>query len=170
MSPARYLEADATLTLREAIEELRSLEEDVSSEVVSPVLQQALDAHDAVHVVFGCDITEADEVLAHIWMVFGTSARMADLRPVISDPDHQRFAASSGVGHRALMLVRSLPAAWRTLRAARRMTVSWPFLEFDQHLDDRLTDLRLRYNIVVPERRSMRDDRGPHHPPTHALA
>ena len=80
----RYLSQDCPMTLREGIEELRKAEgaaEDASTKV-SAELSRDLGIHDAIHVLFGCRTDLAGEVVAHVWTVFGTTARIRDLHRV----------------------------------------------------------------------------------------
>lgn len=160
-----YLSAQSGQTLREAIAELRALDHDVSEEVVSADLAHALEAHDAVHVLFGCDITDDDEVLAHVWMAAGTDAKMADMHEVTRDPDHGRYAKGFAHGQRLMVVLRTVPRILAVLWHARRMRQRWPFGDYERMLDRTLVSLRRDYGIVFP-RACRRPDyrRGPHHP------
>ncbi|QLC23947.1 hypothetical protein HFP57_02135 [Parasphingopyxis algicola] len=165
MSSPRYLEPDSRMTLREALAELRELEADVSDETIGDDLTKALIAHDVVHILFGCDISDDDEVIAHLWMVVGTDARLGDMRAIARDRDHIGYARSFAHGRRVLLVLRNLPRMLGTVIRARRMTKFWPFGGFEENLDRTLADLRAEYGITVPAPGSRRQGRrGPHHP------
>lgn len=166
MSKPSYLNPTSESTLREALAELNALEANVTADVVSSTLAAALTAHDAVHVLFGCDITNHDEVLAHVWMLVGTDAAIKDLHRITQDDNHVRYAEGFAHGRRMLTVLAALPSILRVVMHARRMTKKWPFAQYDQYLDARLLDLRREFGIhIVSSRTTSNRGRGPHHPP-----
>ena len=171
MTAPTYLHPDTTLTLREALAELHALEGDVTPEVVSAELTAALTAHDAVHVLFACDITDRDEVLAHLWMMAGTDASLKQLHAMTQDADHRRYARHFAHGRRLLTVIAALPAMVGVLTRAARMTKRWPFADYARYLDQPLTTLRAEFGIRVPHRTSPSiGKRGPHHPPVASVS
>lgn len=158
----RYLSPDCRLTLREAIQELRQAEApgDDAAANVAPELSDDLDAHDAIHALFGCPTSLHGEVTAHVWTVFGTTAKLGDLHRVTSHADHRRVLAE--IGHLRLLKrwFFSLPAIVGTVARAHRMTKRWPVEQLPSFLDRPLDDIRREYGIhfrpASPNRRSPR--------------
>lgn len=157
-----YQHPDSTMTLRQALAELRGAEADVS-ETVSVETAAALEAHDIVHILFGLDISDLDEVVAHGWMLFGTTLSMADMHEVARHRDHRQLAARMGHGRRAGLFLRALPRLVRATFRARRMAKAWPWMDFDRHLDRPLADLRREFGIVLDTPTQKPRPRGPHH-------
>jgi hypothetical protein len=160
-----YRHPECAATLRQALGELRSMEGDVSIEVSNSMFD-ALEAHDAVHVLFGLDISDVDEVVAHGWMIFGTTLTFAEMAATAKEQDHRRFAAGFAGGRRAAVLLRALPGMLRAAWRARHMRKKWPWTGYAAYLDVPLVAIRREFGIVLdaPAPRTRRV-RGPHHPP-----
>jgi hypothetical protein len=120
-----YQMSDADMTLREALAGLRAAEGDVS-EALSTDLAAALVAHDVVHILFGLDISDLDEVVAHAWMVFGTTPSNRELHSVMRHRDHRRLTSSLRYGRRLQLVLRALPRPVGAALRARRMRTPWP--------------------------------------------
>lgn len=73
MKIVNYLNINSTQTLREAVFEMRSAEKvgNDASVNVAPELLNDIDEHDAIHVLFGCSTSLLDEIIAHVWTIFG---------------------------------------------------------------------------------------------------
>jgi ubiquinone biosynthesis protein Coq4 len=157
-----YQTPDNTMTLRQALAELRAAETDIS-ETVSAGTAAALEAHDVVHILFGLDISDIDEVVAHGWMLFGTTLTMAEMHAVARHRDHRRLTAAMDHGKRGALLLKALPRLVRACVRARRMTKLWPWMGYVAHLDRPLNDLRREFGIVVDPPSFAARPRGPHH-------
>jgi hypothetical protein len=148
----QYLRPDCQLTLREGIAELRTAEgvEGDAAAQVAPDLVRDLDIHDAIHVVFGCPTSVAGEVIAHVWTLLGTTAKLTDLHRVNMHQDHRTVLAQ--IGHWKLLKtwMGSLPAIVGTVARARCMVRRWPVEELDSFLDRSLVDLRREFVIQLP--------------------
>jgi ubiquinone biosynthesis protein Coq4 len=83
-----------SLTLGEAIERLRR-EEDPDGQTVAAMAGDtaAFDMHDAVHILFGCDTSLEGEIAAHVWMKFGTTAKIGDMHRAVANKEHRRVLA-----------------------------------------------------------------------------
>jgi fructose-1,6-bisphosphatase/sedoheptulose 1,7-bisphosphatase-like protein len=49
----------------------------------------ALDMHDAVHILFGCGTSLEGEIAAHVWMKFGTTARIREMHGAVAQDEHR---------------------------------------------------------------------------------
>lgn len=148
-----YLRPDSSLTLRDAIGQLRK--EDAKKRDVAPIaapeMQRAITAHDAVHVIFACDTSDRGEAVAHAWMLLGTTVTRRALREVMRSRDHRSLAAEVGHRRRLSALLSALPAVGKAALRARRMHRRWPWDGYDRYLDVSLADIRREYGIRVPE-------------------
>lgn len=161
----RYQDPSSSMTLREALEELRAAEADLSMQV-SESLARSLEAHDVVHILFGLDITDLDEVVAHGWMAFGTTLTHTEMKAVAADLQHRSIARTFAGGHRFWLMIRALPRLLASFLASRRMTKNWPWHDYGVHLDRPLNEIRAEYGIKLPLRGSTTGrPRGPHHFP-----
>lgn len=162
----RYQHSDSPLTLREGLAELRAADAAISAAAPGP-LDGMLEAHDAVHVVFGLGLGEHDEVLAHAWIAFGTTLTHAEMRAIMAERQHRTLARHVGHLRRLGMVRRALPQLVDAWGRSRRMTARWPWRDYAEYLDTPLAGIRARFGIVLawPVVTPTRRQRGPHHLP-----
>jgi ubiquinone biosynthesis protein Coq4 len=149
-----YMQPESSLTLREAIRELRledAKERDVAP-IVAPELEQSMTAHDAVHVIFGCDTSDEGEAVAHAWMLLGTDVRRVDLHRVLASGDHRRFAREVGHWRRLRGVLSALSQIARAVRRAKRMHRRWGWNDNHGLLDTPLVEIRRRYGVKLASR------------------
>lgn len=156
-----YLNQQSTQTLRAALAELREAEgseNDAAAHVASELVID-LDVHDAIHVIFGCSTDLRGEVLAHVWTLLGTTAKLRDLHRVLSHADHQEALARIGHGDLLWKWLTTLPCiastAWRASRMTRRLQVD----NLQSMLDQPLDDIRSSCGIRIVRQDSIH---GPH--------
>ncbi|MBY0507810.1 MAG: hypothetical protein K2X03_28110 [Bryobacteraceae bacterium] len=149
-----YLNQHSMQTLRAALAELRAAEgiENDAAAQVAPELANDLDVHDAIHVIFGCSTDVGGEVLAHVWTLLGTTAKMRDLHRVMSHADHREALAR--IGHRSLLRkwITTLPLIAATAYRASRMTRRLPVDHLPSLLDRPLDEIRRSFGIRIPRR------------------
>ncbi len=98
MERLSYFDPQSKITLSEAISELREAEGDEDmTEKMSAEIEQAFERHDAVHVLFGCGTSIQDEIAAHVYMLFGTTAKMSEMHQASSTMEHR--SVLNGIGH-----------------------------------------------------------------------
>ena len=114
---------DLTLTLGEAISRLRSVEDPAENitRAMSEGTASAIDMHDAVHILFDCGTSLEGEIAAHVWMKFGTTARIGDMHRAVAQREHKNVLR--GIGHTKLIVtwLRMLPTLLGIVGRARRM-------------------------------------------------
>ncbi|MGC1249104.1 MAG: hypothetical protein WA865_23045, partial [Spirulinaceae cyanobacterium] len=102
----QHLDINSNITLGQAIQELRLVEEKKSdiSLKMSHEISQIFEQHDAVHLLFACRTTTVeDEIAAHIWMLFGTTAKLSEMQQVVANQEHGNVL--SGIGHLKLLSI-----------------------------------------------------------------
>lgn len=140
---------NSTLTLREGIKELRDFEE-ITGDVALKMgeeMQTVLNAHDAVHVVFGCDTSIQDEALAHFVMIFGTDVRISDMRKVARNKDHRKIVSAQSKKEIFKVLLDAGSDLYRVLDLRRKMIHKWSWFGFDKHLDRPIVEIREQFGI-----------------------
>ncbi|MEM9345242.1 MAG: hypothetical protein AAGB26_01365 [Planctomycetota bacterium] len=151
-SPLAYLDPACKMTLREGIQELRQAEgaDDDATETLAPELAGDIEIHDAIHVLFACTTDLEGEVRAHVWTIFGTTAKLADLHRVMSHRDHREVIRQ--IGHVRLLLrwLFSVPRIVKLVWYASRMKNRWPVTELDSFLDRPLDEIRQQFRIQLP--------------------
>ena len=147
----KYFDPDSKMTLREAIQELRVAEEQKSdiSVKMSTEIMSAFEHHDAVHVLFCCGTTIQDEIAAHVWMVFGTTAKLSEMHRSVANLEHRNVL--SGIGHLKLIgiWVSCLPRIFGIIAKCSRMKKRLALEEFAKLKERPLCDIRCEYGIVV---------------------
>lgn len=117
-----------SMTLGEAIQKLRTSEAegDLTSKFAVEI-DQAFEQHDAVHVLFNLGTSIQDEIAAHIWMVFATTANINEMHRAIANQEHRTVL--DGIGHFKLIgiwltcLPRIIGIIFQSLRMKKRLAV-----------------------------------------------
>ena len=89
------------MPLGEAIQKLRASDESEMTNTMSAEITQAFEQHDAVHVLFNCGTSIQDEIAAHVWMVFATTAKISEMHHAVANQEHRNVL--SGIGHLKLI-------------------------------------------------------------------
>lgn len=147
----KYFDPASTMTLGEAIQELRVVEErksDISTKM-SNAMMQMFEYHDAVHVLFGCGTTLKDEIAAHVWMVFGTTAKLSEMHSSVANLEHRNVL--SGIGHLKLVgiWVSCLPHIFSIIARCSQMKKRLALEELAKLKEQPLCDIRREHGIVV---------------------
>ena len=146
-----YSELNSTITLERAIQELRQREETKGNTSVRmpKEMSQTFEQHDVVHVLFGCGTTIKDEIAAHIWMLFGTTAKLNEMHRVVADREHRNVL--SGIGHLKLLgiWVSCLPRIFRIMIRCSRMEKRLPLEELEKLKEQPLCEIRRQYGIFI---------------------
>lgn len=145
-----YENQESTQSLRQGLEEYYSSDssllapKDVSSDIAI-----GLRAHDASHVVFGCDTSIRGEVALARWSLFGAKGAMSlYLRGLRSR--ETRFLFVDFV--RKVRLETLLCAAvdgFRAIMGSLRMQQRWPTLGWERYADRPLNAIRAEFGIRV---------------------
>ena len=146
----RYVEQASSQTLAEAIDEYYTINDflldpgELGAEVAD-----LFKAHDAGHVIFGCDTSIRGEALIDTWTVMGTDAGMKGYMEYFKHPEVNNIFAETGAWKITVESARCLPDIVRVLIASRRMTAKWPWFSYETYLNTPLADIREQYNIRV---------------------
>ncbi len=145
-----YMNPNSTATLRAAVCELRRAEGSNGDMSSAGELTSQMYPHDVVHVLFACGTHLFGEVQAHLWMLLGTTARLADMHQTTQKKDHRAVLAD--IGHFQLLKtwLRAVPAALSIAWRSRKMTRAWPIDKLDIFLDRPLKEVRAEYGIQLP--------------------
>lgn len=146
-----YTAQDCNLTLAEALDEFYQHNPDAIRQTGDGVRDAFFRSHDTVHVVFGCDTTIHDEVLADMWTIFGSDLGFHsyldyldplkdDLQNIIDDIGYSRFFWQS---------VNAIPDALRVIYRAWRMRQKWRWRDHRDFVNLPLSQLRDQLNIRV---------------------
>lgn len=152
-----YQRVDTDQTLQEGIAELRaSVGPDHDSIIkMGPDMEHIMGAHDAVHVIFGCDASMQDEAISHFVMLLNTDVRLSDVKKVAKSKEHK-----SAVGeHKKTEIFYTLLGApvdlWRVFRLRRKMSAPWPWFGYKPYLNKSIKETRNEFKIE-PISRSQR--------------
>ena len=148
----KYLQQQSELTLFEGIKELRAFEGTNENDLTSKTTQQfmnALEGHDVIHSLFGCATDVNGEIKVHLWMVFGTTTKMREIKSALGSRDHKETLKE--IGHLNLLKrwFYAIPMAIKIFALSKRMTKKYPVENFLNDLNEKLKDIRDEYNIMI---------------------
>lgn len=145
-----YSSAETSLTLGEAIQKLRAAAADNDmTDRMSPELSAAFEQHDAVHILFDLDTSIQDEIAAHIWMIFATTAKISEMHRAVADREHQSVVA--GIGHLKLIGIwfTLVPRLIGIIGKSRRMSKRLVVEELATLKQQPIAKIRREHGIVV---------------------
>lgn len=143
-------EAVDLMTLGEAIQRLRTSEPESNlADQASADLEQALEQHDAVHILFNCGTSIQDEIAAHVWMVCATTANAQEMHRAIATQTHRNVL--SGIGHFKLIGIwlLSLPRIISIILKSRRMKQKVAVEDLSKLKMQKVLEIRREYGIVL---------------------
>ncbi len=145
----QHLDCDASTTLGEAIQKLRSLEHDDMTNKMSAEVTQALEQHDAVHVLFNCGTSIREEIAAHLWMLFATTANISEMHRAVASIEHK--SVLSKIGHFKLLGIwfTSLPRIIGIISKSLRMKKKLAIEELSQLKEMSLLEIRREHGIIL---------------------
>lgn len=138
------------ITLGEAIQKLRASESESNmTNKMSAQIMQAIEQHDAVHVLFNCSTSIQDEIAAHIWMIFATTAKISEMHRAVANQEHRNVL--SNIGHLKLMSIwfTSLPRLIGIISKSLRMKKRLAVEELSQLKEKSIIEIRREHGIVL---------------------
>lgn len=146
----KYLDFDSSMTLGEAIQKMRmsAAENDFTNQVSADTIQ-ALEQHDAIHILFDCGTSSQDEIAVHVWMVFATTAKISEMHRAVASQEHR--TALAGIGHLKLIgtWCVSFPLLVRIIFKSLRMTKKLAVEELHQLKQQSIFEIRQEHGIVL---------------------
>jgi hypothetical protein len=118
---------------------------------LSPEAREFFQAHDVVHVVYGCNTSMPDEAIVKLSSLFGSSAGVSVLRGYRLHESleiYRRLPLGSTLA--ALMAAPYLIV--RTIWRCLHQRAKWPWTDHEQYMHTPLRELRERFGIRVAHR------------------
>lgn len=145
-----YFDADSAITLGEAMQKMRLLEAESNlANKISPNIAQAIDQHDAVHILFNCGTSIQDEIAAHVWMIFATTAKINEMNRVIANQEHRNVLSSTGhlklIGIWFTSLPRIISIIFKSLRMKNKLALE----ELSRLKEQSILEIRREHGIVL---------------------
>jgi hypothetical protein len=138
------------MTLGETMQKMRESEsEDNLANKIPADIAQALEQHDAVHILFNCGTSIQDEIAVHLWMLLATTANIGEMHRAVASQEHRHIL--SGIGHFKLMgiwlasLPRIIGIVVKSLRMKKRLAVE----ELSRLKEQSILEIRREYGIVL---------------------
>lgn len=145
-----YFGSDNSMTLSEAMQTMRLSEpEGDMANKMSADIAQALEQHDAVHILFNCGTSIQDEIAVHVWMVFATTAKISEMHRAVANKEHRDVL--SGIGHFKLMglwfasLPRIIGIIFKSLHMKKRLAVE----ELSRLKEQSILEIRRKHGIIL---------------------
>ncbi|MGE0788680.1 MAG: hypothetical protein AB7S26_23615 [Sandaracinaceae bacterium] len=147
-----YMRPDATMTLREGLEEYYETIDGLITNDNAPADVAALfHFHDVCHVVFGCDTSMRGEALVDTWSIFGTTVTLKTYQRYLSFQETQSIFESMTFKEMLEALGETSTAMPVAFWRAQHMTHKWPFRDHERYMDTPLDAIRAEYGIEVVE-------------------
>jgi hypothetical protein len=141
-----------SITLGEAMQKMRGSEsEDNLANKIPADIAQALEQHDAVHILFNCGTSIEDEIAVHLWMLLATTANIGEMHRAVASQEHRHIL--SGIGHFKLIgiwlasLPRIIGIVVKSLRMKKRLAVE----ELSRLKEQSILEIRREYGIVISQ-------------------
>lgn len=139
-----------SMTLGEAIQKLRTSEAegDLTSRFTAEI-DQAFEQHDAVHVLFNLGTSIQDEIAAHIWMIFATTANINEMHRAVANQEHRNVLGGIGyfnlIGIWLTCLPRIIGIIFKSLRMKKRLAVE----DLSKLKEQSIFEIRREHGIFV---------------------
>ena len=136
--------------MSEAIQKLRrSLSEDDMTNKVSVEIEQAFEQHDAVHILFDCGTSIHDEIAAHIWMMFATTANISEMHRAVASQEHRNVL--SDIGHFKLIGIwlTCLPSIISIIFKSLRLKKKLDFENISRRKEQSILEISQEHNIIL---------------------
>lgn len=145
-----YEDQQSLQSLREGLEEYyASGPELLPPENVSEDVRLGLRAHDATHVVFGCDTSVRGEVTLARWSLLGASDAIPIYLRGLREKETRFLFADFFRKIRPLSLLLAALDGSRALLRSFRMRKRWPTLDWESYADRTLAEIRTEFGIRV---------------------
>lgn len=144
-----YFSSETSITLGEAIQKLRASDKGETTNRMSVEIAQAFEQHDAVHVLFNCSTSIQDEIAAHVWMVFATTAKISEMHRAVANQEHR--IVLSGIGHLRLIgiwfvsLPRIIGIIFKSLLMKKKLAIE----ELSTLKQQSIIEIRREHGIVL---------------------
>lgn len=116
---------------------------------MSAEIMQVFEQHDAVHVLFNCGTSLEDEIAAHVWMIFATTANINEMHRTVATQQHRNVL--SDIGHVKLLITwfaclpRILSIIHKSLRMKKKLAVE----ELSKLKEQLIHTVRQEHGIVL---------------------
>jgi len=150
-----YQQQNSEQTLAEGLREYATVYQDLlNHRATSEAATEFFRCHDTVHVVFGCDVSLADEGIVKISSFFGTTEGLGVMRGYRLEESKEIYETLP-VGDIITTACTAIVWVPRTLWRCMRMQQRWPWDDFDAQLEQPLADIRQHFGITVAHSRSL---------------
>lgn len=138
------------ISLGEALRKLRdAAAENNLEDIMSRETAQALEQHDAIHILFDCGTSIQDEISVHIWMLFATTANIGKMHRTIANRDHRKVLAGIGYFRLISIWLTSLPRIVSIILRSLRMTRKLVVEDLEQLKGQSILEIRREHGIIV---------------------
>ena len=149
-SQLHFVDPGTTQTLREGLGEYYASEPELlEPRETSSDVRRLLRAHDAAHVVFGCDTSAYGEIVLSRWSLVGATDAIPIYVRGLRSRETRWLFVEFFKKLRPLSLLVGMIDGLRAIVRGLRMRKRWPSLDFERHLDRPLFELRQEYGIRV---------------------
>jgi hypothetical protein len=103
-----------------------------------------------VHILFGCGTSLEGEIAAHVWMKFGTTAKIREMHRAVAQDEHRNVLA--GIGHFKVFRtwLRMLPRIVGIVAQARRMKKPVAYERLADLKEQTIATILAEHGIAVP--------------------
>jgi hypothetical protein len=137
-------------TLRQGLEEYYAGDPNLLEPAdVSNEIAQGLRAHDAAHVVFGCDTSVRGEVMLARWSLLGSREGISIYARGLRSKETRHLFGDFFKQLRPLILLLAVIDGTRAFVRSLRMQKQWPTLDWERYADRSLTQIRGDFGIQI---------------------
>lgn len=144
-----FQDQDCPLTVRQGLAQFYRLNPHITPFEGESDRDRFFQAHDTLHVVFGCSTELSNEVFADCWAIFGSNVGLGPYAAYLNDEEAQNILKEIGYWKATVAFVQALPRAAQLWWRSTRMPRPWPWLNHQHWLDRPLADVRRQFGIKV---------------------
>jgi ubiquinone biosynthesis protein Coq4 len=146
-----YLDRDCNITLRQALDKYYAQNPDFyQPNQLDDDSRKVFFAHDACHIIFGCDTSLVGEAKVEQWMLNSTNFSFQEyVDTVLSTEATRQAVAEVSLFQISTQGILNILPLIKTHLTAKKVQPKWDFYTYPDYLDRSISDIRTEFNIQI---------------------
>jgi ubiquinone biosynthesis protein Coq4 len=146
-----YLDRDCNITLRQALDKYYAQNPDFyQPNQLDDDSRKVFFAHDACHIIFGCDTSLVGEAKVEQWTIHSTNFNFQEyVDTILSTEGTRKAVAEVSLLQMSIQGIMNIFLLIRTYLAAKKVKSKWDFYTYPDYLDRSISEIRQEFNIQI---------------------